>query len=124
MPSESWQGQAPRSWLAAAVRVMNTLLLTGMEIPSCSPPKGNKLHLCLPRGPDTLWPFSSSSTNLSRKRNPAAHKGASIIFRDEAGIKSQQDKTSQKVTMGRQSPQHGGRTSLGQNCQPRHVQVH
>lgn len=124
MPSEGWQGQVPRSWLAAAVRVMNTVLLTGMEIPFCSPAKGNKLQPCLARGPDTLWPFSSSSNHLSCKRNPAAHKAASIIFRDEAGSKSQQEKTSQKVTMGSQSPQHGGRTSLGQNCQPRHVQVH
>ncbi|XP_053845182.1 uncharacterized protein LOC128813834 [Vidua macroura] len=66
----------------------------------------------------------TESTHLSCKRNPAAHKGASIIFRDEPGSKSQRDKASQKVATGSQSPQRGVRTSLGQNCQPRHVQVH
>lgn len=82
------QGQAPRSWLAAAVRVMNTFLLPGMEILSCSPEKGNKLQPCLATSHGTLCTFSSS-THLSCKRNPPAHKGASIIFRDEPGSKSQ-----------------------------------
>lgn len=83
------QAQAPRSLLEAAVRVTNTFLLPGMEISSRPPAKGSKLQACLAACTDALRTSSSSSTQLSCKRNPAAHPGASPIFRDELGSKSQ-----------------------------------
>lgn len=92
------QAQAPRLLLEAAVRVINTFLLPGMEMenPSCPQTKGSKLQPCLTTGTDVLQTSSHSSIHLNCKRKPATHSRAFPISRDEVDSKSQQKKTFRK----------------------------